>query len=100
MPGLDGRGFLKRVRNLGGELDLRIIVLSAAPRQELERLRGPAGATEVMSKSDSLSQIEARIKQVLGPPAMTNAKRDAGDPRAYRKLLTRRLGPGGPRARA
>ncbi len=77
MPGLDGRGFLKRVRNLGGELDLRIIVLSAAPRQELERLRGPAGANEVMSKSDSLSQIVARIKQVLGPPAMTNAKRDA-----------------------
>ena len=44
MPGLDGRGFLNRVRNLGGELDLRIIVLSAAPRAELERLRGPAGA--------------------------------------------------------
>jgi uncharacterized protein (TIGR02266 family) len=69
MPGLDGRGFLNRVRNLGGELDLRIIVLSAAPRAELERLRGPAGANEVMSKSDSLSQIVARIREVLDRPS-------------------------------
>jgi len=69
MPGLDGRGFLNRVRNLGGELDLRIIVLSAAPRAELERLRGPAGANKVMSKSDSLSQIVARIREVLDRPS-------------------------------
>jgi hypothetical protein len=30
-----------------------------------------------MSKSDSLAQIVARIKQVLGPPAVTSAQRDA-----------------------
>ncbi len=66
MPGLDGRGFLHRVRQLGGELDLPIVVLSAAPRAELQSLKGPNAANDVLSKNDPLEEIAARVKDVLG----------------------------------
>lgn len=66
MPGLDGRGFLDRVRNLGGELDLPILVLSAAPSSELQTLKGPTGANDVLLKTDPLSVITSRIRTVLG----------------------------------
>ena len=66
MPGLDGRGFLDRVRNLGGELDLPILVLSAASNSELQALKGPSGANDVLLKSDPLSVITSRIRMVLG----------------------------------
>jgi CheY-like chemotaxis protein len=66
MPGLDGRGFLYRVRQLGGELDLPIVVLSAAPRAELQSLKGPHGANDVLSKNDPLEEIAARVRDVLG----------------------------------
>ncbi len=66
MPGLDGRGFLHRVRQLGGEMDLPIVVLSAAPRAELHSLKGPHAANDVLSKNDPLEEIAARVKDVLG----------------------------------
>jgi len=66
MPGLDGRGFLHRVRQLGGELDLPIVILSAAPRAELQSLKGPHAANDVLSKNDPLEEIAARVKDVLG----------------------------------
>jgi uncharacterized protein (TIGR02266 family) len=66
MPGLGGRGFLDRVRRLGGELDLRIIVLSGVSTSELQALKGPTGANEVLSKTDSLDVIVDRIQRVLG----------------------------------
>jgi uncharacterized protein (TIGR02266 family) len=66
MPGLDGRGFLDRVRNLGGELDLPILILSAAPSRELQTLKGPTGANDVLLKTDPLSVITSRIRTVLG----------------------------------
>jgi CheY-like chemotaxis protein len=66
MPGLDGRGFLHRVRQLGGELDLPIVVLSAAPRAELQSLKGPHAANDVLSKNDPLEEIAGRVKDVLG----------------------------------
>jgi len=66
MPGLDGRGFLHRVRQLGGEMDLPIVVLSAAPRAELQSLKGPHAANDVLSKNDPLEEIAARVKDVLG----------------------------------
>jgi uncharacterized protein (TIGR02266 family) len=66
MPGFGGHGFLDRVRRLGGELDLRIIVLSGAPPHELSALKGPTGANEVLSKSNSLDVIVERIRSVLG----------------------------------
>ncbi len=65
MPGLDGHGFLHRVRGLGGEHDLPIIVLSAAPRGELLSLKGPEGANDVLSKNDPLEEIAARVRDVL-----------------------------------
>jgi len=64
MPGMDGRGFLDRVRRLGGELDLRIIVLSALPRSELQALKGPGAANDALSKADELNEIVNRIRQV------------------------------------
>jgi uncharacterized protein (TIGR02266 family) len=66
MPGLDGHGFLHRVRQLGGEIDLPIIVLSAAPRAELQSLKGPHAANDVLSKNDPLEEIAARVRDVLG----------------------------------
>lgn len=69
MPGMDGRGFLDRVRRLGGELDLRIIVLSAAPRAELLALKGPGAANDALSKADDLAEIVNRIKHVVGKEA-------------------------------
>ncbi len=65
MPGLDGHGFLHHVRSLGGEVELPIIVLSAAPRSELELLKGHRGANDVLTKSDPLEEIASRIKSVL-----------------------------------
>jgi CheY-like chemotaxis protein len=77
MPGMDGRGFLDRVRRLGGELDLRIIVLSAAPRAELLALKGPGAANDALSKADDLSEIVNRIKLVVGKDAGADDHSDA-----------------------
>jgi CheY-like chemotaxis protein len=65
MPGMDGRAFLDRVRRLGGELDLPIILLSCVSSAELQDLRGPRGANEVLSKSASLDAIVGSIRRVL-----------------------------------
>ena len=74
MPGLDGRGFLDRVRRLGGELDLRIIVLSAAPRSELQAFKGPGAANDALSKADELSEIVNRIKLALAKETATTGQ--------------------------
>jgi two-component system OmpR family response regulator len=66
MPGLDGLGFLDRVRRLGGEMDLPIIVLSAAPPRELHSATGPSRANGALSKGEPLQEIIAHIKRVVG----------------------------------
>ena len=51
MPGLDGEGFVRRIRGVGGEHDLPIIVATASTDPAIgERLR-TAGANRVVEKS-------------------------------------------------
>jgi len=65
MPGLDGYCLIDRVRRLGGEMDLRIVVLSGAEERELERVKGREGANDVIRKGTSIEEIVRRIQSVL-----------------------------------
>jgi len=60
MPGLDGVAVIERVRSFSAELDLRIVVLSGAPRAELERLRSKS-VDAVIAKGTPLEEIVGRL---------------------------------------
>ena len=66
MPGLDGLRFMDRVRRMGGEGDLRILLLSGKPEAALQELKGPTRANDVMSKTTPPAEIVARIQRILG----------------------------------
>jgi len=61
MPFLDGRALLDRLRRMGGEMDLRIAVVSAADPAELASLVGPQLADDALSKSDGVPLILERL---------------------------------------
>ncbi|MBI3181044.1 MAG: response regulator [Myxococcales bacterium] len=66
LPGLDGLSLLWRIRKLGGEADLRVVVLSGRPAAELEVLTGPSGANAALSKEAPMEEVVDRIKHLLG----------------------------------
>ena len=67
MPGLDGWCLIDRVRQMGPETDLKIVVLSATVSDaQLEQLRGPGGADEVIAKGTSMEEIVARVMRLIG----------------------------------
>lgn len=66
LPGLDGRTLLWRIRHLGGELELPVLVLTVAPEAELTDLKGPKGATGVVSKALGVEEIVDQVKRLLG----------------------------------
>lgn len=65
MPSIDGAEFLDRIRRVGGEADLRIVVLSGLSEEALARI-DLKGANAVISKSVGLPLIIVRVKRVLG----------------------------------
>ncbi len=69
IPGMDGFSLLDRIRRLGGELDLKIAVLSAASPAALERAI-KSGANDAIAKSTPLDEIVLRLQRLLGslPP--------------------------------
>lgn len=57
MAGFDGEDVVRTVRQLGGELDLPILVVTGSPQPELcDRLQA-LGADEVVAKSDGTEVI-------------------------------------------
>lgn len=61
MPRLGGEALLGRLRRLGGEMDLRIAVVSGANPAELAALIGPEGADDAIPKSDGVPRIVERL---------------------------------------
>jgi uncharacterized protein (TIGR02266 family) len=61
MPFLDGRALLDRLRRMGGEMDLRIAVVSAADPVELASLVGPQLADDAIPKSAGVPLILERL---------------------------------------
>jgi CheY-like chemotaxis protein len=67
LPGLDGWCLIDRVRQLGPENDLKVVVLSAAVSDlHLSQLQGPGGADDVIAKGTPLEEIVASILKVIG----------------------------------
>ena len=66
MPGLDGAGLLRRIRRLGGEADVRVMVLSGGRPEELAALKGPGGANDVVEKGTPMAEVVDRVRRLLG----------------------------------
>jgi CheY-like chemotaxis protein len=66
MPDMDGRDLLHRIRRVGGESDLRVMVLSSSSEEELQRFVSREGANAAISKNIGLPAMIERIKRVLG----------------------------------
>jgi two-component system, chemotaxis family, chemotaxis protein CheY len=60
MPRVDGQAFVERVRTLGGEAALDVVVCSAAHSQELFAVRG---ATFLMSKNWPLTDLRQSLSR-------------------------------------
>jgi CheY-like chemotaxis protein len=69
MPNLDGRGLLERVRRLGGESSMKMVLFSAASHDELQALRDQKLATAVLSKLSPIDELVERLREELGLPA-------------------------------
>lgn len=67
MPKLDGYCLIDRIRRLGGELNLAIVVLSATSEEELADLRDRGGVSEAIRKGTPLEEIVRRIARLVDP---------------------------------
>lgn len=66
MPGLNGEGLIKVVREAGGERDLAILVMSGSVDDAVERRLRGAGADAVLPKSLGMAAIaDAAVKIML-----------------------------------
>lgn len=63
LPGFDARGFCDRAANLGGELELRILMVSAAGPRDSHPPRS-AGARVTVARGP-IDEMAGRIKQML-----------------------------------
>ncbi len=70
MPGLGGFGLIDRIRRVGGEKDLRVLVLSGQEPERLEALRGSGFVNAALEKSAPLQLVVDTIRQLLrdAPP--------------------------------
>ncbi len=70
MPGLGGFGLIDRIRRVGGERDLRVLVLSGQDPDRLEALRFSGYVNAVLPKSSPLQQVVQTIRELLrdAPP--------------------------------
>jgi uncharacterized protein (TIGR02266 family) len=66
IPGLDGYCLIDRIRRLGGELSLRVVVVAEADADELEQLKGPDAADDAVHKTAPLEEVVRRVHKVLG----------------------------------
>lgn len=66
MPGVDGHVLLERIRRMGSEMPLTIVIVSAVPEELMAPLIGPEGADAAVSKSLLLPDLIARIRIALG----------------------------------
>ena len=64
--GLDVMRLVWRIRKLGGEADLRIVLLVSGRLETAQELKGPLGANEVVSHSAPLPDLIAKLSAVLG----------------------------------
>ena len=73
LPGLDGYCLLDRMRRLGGELDLAVVVLSAAPQRELDDLLGHGGVRAAIRKGTPLDEIVRVVGRLVHEEAVEGA---------------------------
>ncbi|MGV3620411.1 MAG: response regulator [Archangium sp.] len=66
MPQLDGRTVLDRVRRLGGDAALRMILFSATNREELAEIGSTTMVSAVFSKLDPIDKLAERVAKELG----------------------------------
>jgi CheY-like chemotaxis protein len=64
--GLDVMRLVWRIRKLGGEADLRIVLLVAGRLETAQELKGPHGANEVVSHAAPMLDLIAKLSAVLG----------------------------------
>ncbi|MHB8877130.1 MAG: PilZ domain-containing protein [Myxococcaceae bacterium] len=57
---------LWRIRRLGGEADLRVLVLAEGHPSALGELKGPDGANEALPRSTPPAEVVARVSALLG----------------------------------
>ncbi len=65
MPDLDADSLIERMRAVSNEVSLKVIILSAAPPQELERLRERGRVCEALRKGTPLEEIVRRVLAAL-----------------------------------
>ena len=65
MPGLDGFTLVERIRRLGVEMPLRIVLVSGMPDELLMPLVGAQGAHAAVSKSCEMPELLRRVTDAL-----------------------------------
>lgn len=65
MPGVDGHMLLERIRRMGNEMPLKIVIVSGAHEELLQPLVGPNGADAAVSKSRLLPELIESIRVAL-----------------------------------
>ncbi|MGQ0505018.1 MAG: response regulator [Myxococcaceae bacterium] len=65
MPKLDGFGLIDRIRRLGGETDLRILVISSRVSTQVDDLVRQRHVTNAIQKSTPLPELVAAVRAVL-----------------------------------
>ena len=69
MPLLDGATFFSELRDTLGDRCPKIIMVSAAPREEIERALDPdCRPAAFVKKPFTLDELEKTVGEVLGPP--------------------------------
>ena len=64
MPRLDGRALLERLRRLGKEMDLQLVVVSAEPEEKLRELVGVNGADAALNKGLGIPTLIDKIQEL------------------------------------
>ena len=64
--GLDLLKLVSCIRKLGGEADLKIVLLVKGAAEAAQELKGPQGANEVVSAGTPLPELVEKLSAVLG----------------------------------
>jgi DNA-binding NarL/FixJ family response regulator len=65
MPGMDGRGFIRRLRTLPGREDLPVLVVTVAEDRQIRYDALEAGATDFLSRPIDEQECRARCRNLL-----------------------------------
>lgn len=65
MPGVDGHVLLERIRRLGSEMPLKLVVVSGTHQELLNPLVGAGGADAAFSKSLGIDTLVVRLREAL-----------------------------------